>query len=85
MTIKEWMSDAGGEYKSEAFLRTLKDAGIIIKQSAPHTPQQNGCAEYLMHILMDEAQAMHLEACYRGKVAGRLMGEFMHLELRRGR
>jgi len=24
-TIKEWMSDAGGEYKSDAFLRTLKD------------------------------------------------------------
>jgi Integrase core domain len=38
MTIKEWMSDAGGEYKSEAFLKTLKDAGISIKQSSPHTP-----------------------------------------------
>jgi Integrase core domain len=30
-TIKEWMSDAGREYKSEAFLETLKDAGISIK------------------------------------------------------
>jgi hypothetical protein len=47
-TIKEWMSDAGGEYKSEAFLKTLKDAGISIKQSALHTPQQNGHAERLM-------------------------------------
>jgi hypothetical protein len=28
--IKEWMSDAGGEYKSDAFLKTLKDAGIKI-------------------------------------------------------
>ncbi len=36
--IKEWMSDAGGEYKSDAFLKTLKDAGIKILQSAPHTP-----------------------------------------------
>jgi len=43
--IKEWMSDAGGEYKSDAFLKTLKDAGIKILQSAPHTPQQNGRAE----------------------------------------
>jgi transposase InsO family protein len=58
MTIKEWMLDAGGEYKSEAFLKTLKDAGISIKQSAPHTPQQNGHAECLMHTLMDKAQSM---------------------------
>jgi len=35
--IKEWMSDAGGEYKSNTFLKTLKDAGIKILQSAPHT------------------------------------------------
>ena len=55
--------DAGGEYKSEAFLKTLKDAGISIKQSAPHTPQQNGRAECLMRTLMDKAQSMHLEAC----------------------
>jgi transposase InsO family protein len=41
-TVKEWMSDAGGEYKSDAFLKTLKDAGIKILQSAPHTPEQNG-------------------------------------------
>jgi transposase InsO family protein len=58
-TIKEWMSDAGGEYKSEAFLKTLKDAGISIKQSAPHTPQQNGRAERLM----DKVQSMQLDAC----------------------
>jgi Integrase core domain len=63
MTIKEWMSDAGGEYKSEAFLKTLKDMGISIKQSAPHTPQQNGCAECLMHTLMDKVQSMRLDAC----------------------
>jgi transposase InsO family protein len=37
--IKEWMSNAGGEYKSNAFLKTLKDAEIKILQSAPHTPQ----------------------------------------------
>ena len=43
--IKEWRFDAGGEYKSDAFLKTLKDAGIKILQSVPHTPQQNGRAE----------------------------------------
>ena len=44
-TIKEWMSDAGGEFKSDEFIRTLKDNGIKILQSAPHIPQQNGRAE----------------------------------------
>jgi transposase InsO family protein len=47
-TIKEWMSDAGGEYKSDAFLKILKDAGITVLQSAPHMPQQNGRAEHFM-------------------------------------
>ena len=56
--IKEWMSDAGGEYKSDAFLKTLKDAGIKILQSAPHTPQQNGRAERFMRTIMDKAQSM---------------------------
>jgi transposase InsO family protein len=62
-TIKEWMSDAGGEYKSEAFLKTLKDTGISIKQSALHTPQQNGHAERLMRTLIDKAQSMQLDTC----------------------
>jgi transposase InsO family protein len=62
-TVKEWMSDAGGEYKSDAFLKTLKDAGIKILQSALHTPQQNGRAERFMHTLMDKAEAMRHEAC----------------------
>ena len=38
LTIKEWMSDAGGEYKSNAFLKHLKDAGITVLQSVPHIP-----------------------------------------------
>ena len=62
-TIKEWMSDAGGEYKSDVFLNTLKDQGIRILQSAPYTPKQNGRAERFMHTCMDKAQAMRLEAC----------------------
>ena len=62
-TIKEWMSDASGEYKSDAFMKHLKDAGITVLQSVPHTPQQNGHAECFMHTIMDNAQAIHLEAC----------------------
>jgi hypothetical protein len=62
-TIKEWMSDASSEYKSDVFLKILKDASITVLQSAPHMPQQNGCAEHFMHTVMDKAQAMCLEAC----------------------
>jgi len=62
-TIKEWMSDAGGEYKSDAFLRTLKDDGITVLQSVPYVSQQNGRAERFMRTIMDKAQAMRLEAC----------------------
>jgi hypothetical protein len=39
VTIKEWMLDAGGEYKSDAFLKVLRENGIRVLQSAPHTPQ----------------------------------------------
>src|SRR6266702_2408415 len=62
-TIKEWMSDAGGEYKSGAFIKHLKDAGITVLQSVPHTPQQNGRTEHFMRTIMDKAQAMRLDAC----------------------
>ena len=43
--VEQWMSNAGGEYKSKAFDSMLKEQGIHILQSAPHTPQQNGRAE----------------------------------------
>ena len=56
--IKEWMSNAGGEYKSDTFLKTLKDVGIKILQSALHTPQQNGYAECFMCTIIDKAQSM---------------------------
>lgn len=60
--VREWMSDGGGEYKSEFFDNMLKDRGIKILQSAPHTPQQNGRAERMMRTLMNKAEAMRLDA-----------------------
>jgi len=62
-TIKEWMSDAGGEYKSTAFLKALNEQGIKVLQSAPHTPQQNGHTERFNRTIMDKAEAMRHEAC----------------------
>ena len=57
------MSNAGGEYKSKAFGQLMRDQGIHVYESAPHTPQQNSCAERFIHTLMDKAQAMCLHAC----------------------
>jgi transposase InsO family protein len=39
-TITEWMSDAGGEYKSDAFLSILKAKGIKILQSISFVPPE---------------------------------------------
>ena len=61
--IQGWMSDFGGEYKSIAYDNLLKGEGIRIYNSAPHVPQQNGCAEIFMHTLMDKAEAMRHLAC----------------------
>ena len=58
-----WMSDAGGEYKSNLFDRALLEKWIKIYQSAPWTPMQNGCAEQLGCTLMDKAESMWHQAC----------------------
>ena len=61
--VKSWMSDVGGEYKSDKFLTMLKDIKINVLQFVPHTPQQNSCAEHFMHTCMDKAEAMCHQAC----------------------
>ena len=58
-----WMSDAGGEYKSELFNRALLEKGINIYQSAPWTPMQNGRAKRLGRTLMDKSESMRHQAC----------------------
>jgi len=61
--IVEWMSDAGGEYKSKAFLELLKDKGIHISQSIPYVHQQNGRAERLIRTLTEKAETLRFQAC----------------------
>ena len=56
------MSDAGREYKSGTFDLMLKNKGIKILQSVPHTPQQNGCAERFIRTLMEKSETMRLDA-----------------------
>jgi len=61
--IIEWMSDAGGEYKSKAFLELLKDKGIHISQSIPYVHQQNRRAERLIRTLTEKAETLQFQAC----------------------
>ena len=61
--IVEWMSDAGGEYKSDEFITALKELGIKILQSVPYQPQQNGRAERLNRTIMEKSQALRFDAC----------------------
>ena len=61
--VIQWMSDAGGEYKSTAFDNMLKDRGIMILQSVPYAHQQNGRAERIIRTLMEKAESMRQNAC----------------------
>jgi hypothetical protein len=58
--IHEFMIDAGGEFKSEEF---LKELGINILTSFLHMHQQNCRAERFIRTIVEKAQAIHLEAC----------------------
>jgi len=61
--IIEWMSDAGGEYKSKVFLDMLGNEGIKVSQSIPYVHQQNGQAERLIRTLTEKAETMRFQAC----------------------
>jgi len=61
--VTQWMSDAGGEYKSKAFNKMLLDRGIEILQSIPYAHQQNGRAERIIRTLMEKAESMRYLAC----------------------
>jgi transposase InsO family protein len=60
--VKEFMTDAGGEYKSIDLQNKFKSLGIITCTSVPHMHQQDGCAERLNQTLMEKAQAMRFVA-----------------------
>jgi hypothetical protein len=61
--VRGWMSDAGGEYTSKAFIEMMKEKGIQVNQSVPHTHQQNGRAERIIRTLTEKAESMRLQAC----------------------
>jgi hypothetical protein len=62
-TICEFQIDAGGEFKSKELTKFLKELGVNILTSVPHTHQQNGRAERFIRTIMDKSQAICLESC----------------------
>jgi hypothetical protein len=61
--IHEFITDAGGEFKSNKLRMFLKKLGINILTSVPHMHQQNGHAERFIQTIVEKAQAICLEAC----------------------
>ena len=57
------MTNFGGEFKSLDLTDFFKDLGIAIHTSMPYMHQQNGCAEHFNRTIMENAQAIHLDAC----------------------
>ena len=62
-TVKEFMTDVGGEYKSLELWDKLRKQGIMIRTSISHLHQQNGCMEHLNRTLIEKAQALCFTAC----------------------
>ena len=52
--IKVLLSDNGGEYKSDPFLKLCHDEGIVRHFTVRKTPQQNGVAERMKMTLLEK-------------------------------
>lgn len=50
--------DNGREYLNQAFKKFLKDNGIRLELTAPHSPAQNGISERLNRTLAEHGRAM---------------------------
>ncbi|CAI7746597.1 unnamed protein product [Closterium sp. NIES-54] len=60
-------TDNGGEYTANAFTEYLSSHGIVHQTSLPHTPHQNGVAEWVNRTLMDRVRAMTIGASLSSK------------------
>lgn len=56
--VKSIVNDNGGEYTSKAFESYLRENGIQMFLTAPHTPQQNPVAEVGNRTTVEKARAM---------------------------
>ena len=56
--LKHFRSDSGGEYINELFKNFCAKTGIIMEQTAPYSPVQNGIAEWINRTLLEHVRAM---------------------------
>ncbi|CAL8139429.1 unnamed protein product [Prunus armeniaca] len=56
--IKTLISDNGGEYKSDSFLKVCQDEGIVRHFTIKETPQQNGVTELMNCTLLEKVWCM---------------------------
>ena len=55
-SVKEFLSDNGGEFDNKAIRAILNSRGIIQRLTAPYTPEQNGGSEREMCTVDDVAR-----------------------------
>lgn len=55
---KAFRFEGGGKYVSKAFRNQLKEEGIRVEMTAPHSPSQNGVSEWLNLTIAIKARAM---------------------------
>jgi len=56
--IKVLLTDNGGEYKSDSFLKVCQDCGIVRYFAVRKTPQQNGVSERMNKTLVEKVRCM---------------------------
>ncbi|KAF8824317.1 hypothetical protein HHX47_DHR8000004 [Lentinula edodes] len=61
--VKEWMSDGGGEFRSNALDEFFKNEGIKAQWSSPHIHQQNGRAERFIRTIIEKSEPQRFQAC----------------------
>lgn len=60
--LKMLSIDGGGEFLNELFAPFCAEKGIVLRVTAPHTPQQNGVAERANRTIASKARAMLIQS-----------------------
>jgi transposase InsO family protein len=57
-TVKELLTDGGGEYECKQVAEVLHQYGVIHRTTMPYTPEHNGAAERENRTLMEATRSM---------------------------
>lgn len=60
--LKKLSIDGGGEFLNDLLIPYCKSSGIVLRVTAPHTPQQNGVAERANRTIASKARAMLIQS-----------------------